>query len=148
VFEAFVAHAGSRLRTVLSAHYGPEIGADATGEALAWAWEHWSRVQSMTNPVGYLYRVGQTAARAELRRGRTPVLPPVPPQLLDAIDPELPRALLKLSEQQRVAVLLVHAYGWTLDEAAEALSVGVSTVRNHIARGLRGLRRQLGETHA
>jgi DNA-directed RNA polymerase specialized sigma24 family protein len=102
----------------------------------------------MDNPLGYLYRVGQTAAQADLRRGRVPDLPAVPPQLLDVVDPELPRALLALSAQQRVAVLLVHAYGWTLADAADALSVSVSTLRNHIARGLARLRQLLGAIDA
>ena len=147
-FEAFAADSGRRLRTVLRAHYGTEIGSDAAAEALAYAWEHWPRIRSMANPVGYLYRVGQTAAATELRRGRTPDLPPVPPALLDVVDPELPRALLALSGQQRVAVLLVHAYGWTLDEAAGSLSISRSTLRNHLARGLARLRTLLEVTDA
>jgi DNA-directed RNA polymerase specialized sigma24 family protein len=147
-FEAFASDAGRRLRTVLRAHYGAEIGTDAAAEALAYAWEHWPRVRAMANPAGYLYRVGQSAAATELRRGRTLALPPVPPQLLEAVDPELPRALLALSEQQRVAVLLVHAHGWTLDEAADALTISRSTLRNHLARGLSRLRSLLGEPDA
>jgi DNA-directed RNA polymerase specialized sigma24 family protein len=147
-FETFARDHGPRLRTVLVAHYGPETGADAAGDALAYAWEHWPRVAAMGNPVGYLYRVGQTAAQADQRRGRTPALPPVPTAMLDAIDPELPRALLALSDQQRVAVLLVHAHGWTLDEAATALSVSVSTLRNHLARGLARLRKLLEDSDA
>jgi DNA-directed RNA polymerase specialized sigma24 family protein len=145
-FEAFAAGAGRRLRTALTAHYGPEIGADAAGEALAYAWEHWGRLAAMANPAGYLFRVGQTAAQADLRRGRTPDLPPVPAQLLDAVDPELPRALLALTDQQRGAVLLVHAHGWTLAEAAGALGVRVPTLRNHLTRGLRRLRHLLGDS--
>jgi len=34
-----------------------------TAEALAYAWENWDRLSSMKNPVGYLYRVGQSRAR-------------------------------------------------------------------------------------
>jgi RNA polymerase sigma-70 factor (ECF subfamily) len=78
-FEVFAGTARSRLRTVLVAHYGTEIGADATAEALAYAWQHWPRVGAMDNPVGYLYRVGQSAAQAELRRGRRPICPPCRP---------------------------------------------------------------------
>jgi DNA-directed RNA polymerase specialized sigma24 family protein len=147
-FEAFASDAGRRLRTVLRAHYGSEVGSDAAAEALAYAWEHWHRVRAMANPVGYLYRVGQSAAAAELRRGRIPDLPPVHAQLLEAVDPELPRALLALSGQQRVAVLLVHAHGWTLDDAAAALSISRSTLRNHLGRGLARLRTLLGDSDA
>lgn len=61
-------------------------------------------------------------------------------------EPALPDALNELSEQQRQAVLLVHATGLTLSEAAEVLDVSVSTLRNHLARGLDRLRRSLGVT--
>jgi DNA-directed RNA polymerase specialized sigma24 family protein len=147
-FEDFAGDARRRLRTVLGAHYGADVGADAAAEALAYAWEHWPRVGAMDNPLGYLYRVGQSAAQTELRRGRKPDLPPVPPALQAAVDPELPRALLELSPQQRAAVLLVHAHGWTFAEAADALSVSVSTLRNHLNRGLTRLRQLLGDPDA
>jgi DNA-directed RNA polymerase specialized sigma24 family protein len=45
-----------------------------------------------------------------------------------------------LSEHQRVAVFVVHGCGWTLRDAAELLGVSVSTLRNHLARGMDHLR--------
>jgi RNA polymerase sigma factor (sigma-70 family) len=56
----------------------------------------------------------------------------------------LASALSSLSERQRLALLLVHGHGWTHEAAAEALGVSTSTLRNHLARGLRRLRTQLG----
>jgi hypothetical protein len=47
----------------LAAAAGIEAGREATAEALAYGWEHWDRVGSMENPVGYLYRVGRSKAR-------------------------------------------------------------------------------------
>ena len=41
--------------------------------------------------------------------------------------------------------MLVHGFGWTLAEAAEALDVEVSTVRNHIRRALTKLHDALEE---
>jgi len=37
-------------------------------------------------------------------------------------------ALRKLSQRQRVAVVLVHGYSWTLAEVAELLGLKVTTV--------------------
>jgi len=37
---------------------------DAVAEALAYGWEHWSVVAGMHNPVGYLFRVGQSKVKA------------------------------------------------------------------------------------
>jgi DNA-directed RNA polymerase specialized sigma24 family protein len=137
-FEAFATRAGPRLRAGLVAAYGPDVGLDAAAEALAYGWEHWDRVATMTNPSGYLYRVGQTAAR----RGRrtAPSLPaPLPTEVPD-FEPGLVPALEQLSESQRVCVLMVHGYGWGATEIAELLEVNVSTVRSHVARALASLR--------
>lgn len=142
-FTRFVEGPARRLRLVLIAHFGPEVGNDAASHALSYAWQHWSRVKTMTNPVGYLYRVGQSAARRDVHRQRIPRLPPVPSARTQEIDVDLPRALARLSAQQRVAVVLVHAYGWTLDEASIAMEISVSTLRNHLNRGLHRLRRLL-----
>src|SRR5215472_17859967 len=62
-FERFVEEIGPRLGRALAALYGFEDGRDATAEALAYAWEHWPRLQHMANLPGYLFRVGQTRSR-------------------------------------------------------------------------------------
>ena len=78
-FDQFAQSVTPRLRAALVAAYGVDIGSDAAAEAMAYAWEHWDRVGEMGNPAGYLYRVGQTAAR-RLRRPerlfRHPVMVP------------------------------------------------------------------------
>lgn len=68
-FESFAVRNGPRVRAGLVAGYGPQVGLDAAAEPLAYGWEHWDRVEAMHNPAGYLYRVGQTAARKALRSG-------------------------------------------------------------------------------
>jgi DNA-directed RNA polymerase specialized sigma24 family protein len=140
-FETFVEDTEPRLRRALTAAYGPEDGREATAEALAWTWEHWERVRNMENAIGYLYRVGQSSRR----RRKTPILLPNPPADGPTIEPRLLPALRELTDHQRVAVLLVHGYSYTHEEVAVVLDVGVSTVRNHLRRGLRHLRRALGE---
>jgi RNA polymerase sigma factor (sigma-70 family) len=62
-------------------------------------------------------------------------------------EPKLPDALRKLSEQQRLAVVLVHAYSWRVTEVAELLGVKPNTIQNHLARGLRRLRKSIGAEH-
>ena len=51
-FEQFFATAEPRLRRALVATYGGERGREASAEALAWAWEHWPKVQAMEHPLG------------------------------------------------------------------------------------------------
>ncbi len=112
---------------------------DGAAEALSYAWEHWSRVRLMENPVGYLYRVGQSRTR----RRRRPVLPTPESIGLPEVEPMLVPALLRLPYTQRAAVWLVHGCEWRYAEVAEALDTSTSTVGNHVSRGLARLRTEL-----
>jgi DNA-directed RNA polymerase specialized sigma24 family protein len=141
-FEVFVGAAEPKLRRALVALYGTDRGREATAEALAYAWEHWARIEGFENLAGYLFRVAQSKTR---RRKTPPVF--VPPEESDIeyhFEPGLPAAMGQLSESQRVAVVLVHAFGWQITEVAELTGVKPTTVQNHIERGLRRLRRTLG----
>ena len=60
------------------------------------------------------------------------------------VEPGLPKALSRLSEKQRVVVLLVHSFGWTQEEAAELLDITRATAQTHLERGMRRLRSSLG----
>lgn len=62
-FERFFVDVEPRLRAALVARYGPSTGRAVTVDALTYAWEHWDRLSQMANPVGYLFRVGQSASR-------------------------------------------------------------------------------------
>jgi RNA polymerase sigma factor (sigma-70 family) len=98
----------------------------------------------MENPAGYLYRVGQTSVRTNLRRRRRDVLP-VEESGYAMPEPNtgLHVALAHLTDDQRVAVLLVHAHGYSYAEAAALLDISVSTLRNHIHRAMNRLRKHL-----
>jgi RNA polymerase sigma factor (sigma-70 family) len=61
------------------------------------------------------------------------------------VEPGLPAALASLSENQRVAVILVAGFGWRLREVAELRGVSISTVQNHLERGMKKLRTSMGE---
>jgi len=144
-FEAFVERVELRLRVALTAVFGQEGGRDAAAESLAYAWEHWDDISGMDNPVGYLYRVG----RASQRRRKEHRWVPVPVYPMPNVEPGLPSAIDKLSERQRLAVVLVHAYGWDRVEVADLARISVSSVDTHLSRGLSRLRSSLGvESHA
>lgn len=140
-FDAFFRQNEPRLRHALVAAYGFDDGRDAAAEALAYAWEHWVELQGVANLPGYLYRVGQTRAR---RGRRQPVLHDAPGWTESRFEPGLPSALARLSQRQRLAVTLVHGYGYTLREVAELTGVTRSSVQIHAARGLARLRASLG----
>jgi len=104
----------------------------------------------LANPQGYLFRVGQTAARRLRRQGRRD------PAVGDrdataasfasaAIDPELERAIRELPTRQRTVVVLRFGLDLGLEEVAELLGISMSTVHRHAERGLASLRRALDE---
>jgi RNA polymerase sigma factor (sigma-70 family) len=147
-FGEFVAAVEPRLRRALVAAYGADLGRDAAADALAWAWQHWDRVHAMSNPAGYLWRVGQTSIRRTTRRrvhevvgGREFEFELIADGREEerSVDSALVDALDALSPQQRAAVVLVHGHGYSLSEAGDALGCSVSTIRNHVALALRRL---------
>lgn len=143
-YERFVGVEGLRLRRALVAHYGTEVGPEVTADALAWGWEHWTELEAMANPVGYLFRVGQSNARRHWRWRRRVCLPAEHAGERPQPEPALPAALAALPDAHRVAVLLVHGHGHSYEEAAALLDVPVSTLRNHLHRGMARLRDLLG----
>jgi RNA polymerase sigma factor (sigma-70 family) len=58
-------------------------------------------------------------------------------------EPGLAPALRALTARQRSAVVLVHGFGWSMREVAELTGTKVTTVQNHLERGLAKLRRTL-----
>ena len=138
-FTRFARDAEPRLRIALAAAVGQELGADAAAEALAYGWENWERVAAMENPTGYLYRVG----RSRVRRPRRLNLPPAPVHTTPHVEPALPAALARLSDRQRVVVVLVHGFDWSHEEVASLLRLETPTVATHLRRGLIKLRRYL-----
>ena len=138
-FERFVRDARPRLARAYLAGHGVEGSADATAEALAWAWEHWDQIQAMDNPIGYLYRVGQSKQRVR----KTPRLPAPAALGLPDVEPDLIPALLELPLRQRTVVWLVHGCQWQYREVGEALGISASAVGTHVTRALEHLRARL-----
>jgi len=144
-FAEFHKQAEPRLRRALIARYGGEVGREATAEALAYGWEHWDRVSSMQNPLGYLYRVGQSRSRR--LRPRRAVFQEGTEARQPWVEPGLPTALNRLSPRQRQVVVLVHGYEYTHREVSDLLGISRSSVQNHVERGLDRLRGELEVPH-
>jgi DNA-directed RNA polymerase specialized sigma24 family protein len=142
--SSFLGQALPRLERALVARFGIDDGLDAVADTAAYAAEHWSRLQTMDNPVGYLYRVGQTrGSRLAGRWTRLEVLVGEPLTSDGPVDVDLQRALARLKPAERVAVVLVHSHGHSYAEAAEVLGVPTTTVTNLLHRGLQRLRQLL-----
>ncbi len=141
-FTEFFTEVEPRPRHALVAALGTELGRDAAAEALAYGWEHWDELRHMSNPAGYLYKVGRSRSRRFRRQ--PPLLPPIQPGRMPEVEPGLPTALARLSERQRVIVVLVHSSGWSQTDVAKLLGVSLGTVHTHLMRGMKRLRSELG----
>jgi DNA-directed RNA polymerase specialized sigma24 family protein len=138
-FRLFFERSEPRLRRALVAAYGTERGREAAAEALAYAWEHWATVRDAVNPLGLLYRVGQSRTRNR----KVPVVFESTEHAEVAVEPALRPALTELTEAQRTAVVLVHGFGWTMKEVGNMTGVKVTSVQNHLDRALKKLRAAL-----
>lgn len=141
-FERFVNRIEPQLRRAFAGHFRSTDVADAVSEALAYAWQHRLRVMSMTNPVGYLYRVGQSKQR-QRKQG---FLQWHADNEHPDFEPGLVHALALLAPRQSVAVWLVVGCGLSHSEAGTAMGIRPSTVATHVQRGLDSLRSTLGVT--
>lgn len=146
-FDEFVAMNERPLRQALTAACGTEDGREAAADALAYAWEHWDRVAAMTNPAGYLFVVGRDRHRRRSRDRRTISALDLGAQHTEPwCEPALQAQLARLSERERIVVLLANGFEWSLAEIAELLAVSKSTVQTHAERGMAKLRAGLGVT--
>ena len=146
-FERRLGQTLRHLRGVLIARHGTELGLDLHAEVVAYAWEKRDNLAAMTNPGGYLYRVSQSRARRYWRWRRASDLPPERAEQgsTSAGELRLGDALARLSAEERTVAVVVHAYGYTYDEAAELLGTSAAAVRNRLHRGMTKLRRLLQE---
>ena len=98
----------------------------AVAEAIAVEFQ--DHIDAASNKLGYLYRVGQNAARRNGSRAQPGRSDAADEQRLPDVEPALLPALTKLSAQQRTAVLLVHGFGWSQTDAAELLDVNLDPI--------------------
>lgn len=142
-FSEFVADNEARLRHALMACLGADPGREAAADALAYGWEHWSRVEAMDNPVGYLFTVGRDRGRRSLRRPKV-AFPALDEHQAPWVEPGLNAALATLSERERIVVVLVNGYGWAMSEVATTLGISKGSVQTYVNRAMVKLRRKLG----
>jgi DNA-directed RNA polymerase specialized sigma24 family protein len=141
--EELIERSSGSLRRALVVRFGVDVGVEAHAEVIAYMWEHADRLLAMSNPAGYLFRVGQSAARRLRRWNRSFQLDADLIEPSVGFTPELRPALQRLRPRHRVAVVLVHGYGFSYAEVASILDVPESSIRNDVHRGLTSLRAQL-----
>jgi RNA polymerase sigma-70 factor (ECF subfamily) len=141
-FRRFVEAFDRALWQAVAASCGTAAADDAVADTWAYAWANWERLAAMDNLRGYLFVAARRSATRSRSR-RQALLPSPAVMELPTVEPRLVDALNRLSEKQRVAVFLVEACQWTPTEVAELLGISLSSVRNHLSRGMAHLRKEL-----
>lgn len=157
--DALLARHIDRVHAVCRRICGPDDAFDATQDALIAITRSIRRFDGRCAFTTWMHRVATNAALDELRRRKRRPEPmstddnsaiavaPAsrasdPGRVIDRID--LDRALERIPEEFRVAVVLRDVADLNYAEIAETLSVPIGTVRSRIARGRAALARELG----
>lgn len=153
-FTAFVRdHGASLLRTAVLLTGERALAEDLVQTALARAYGKWTHVSRADAPVAYVRRLmvnGHLSWRRRLVSGEQVVAAvpdrsgPHEQERIAAVE-DLRRALLQLSLRVRTAVVLRYFEDLSEAETARLMGCSVSTVNNHVTRGLAVLRDVLGQ---
>lgn len=131
-FEAWYRAEHPKLLAALTWVSGnPDLAAEATDEAFARVLARWRRVQQMSSPGGYLYRVGLNLVRRTTRRlvaERKAVTASWRPEMLPAPASEIWHVVRDLPARQRVAVVLRYLLDLPEREVAQVMGVSAGTV--------------------
>jgi DNA-directed RNA polymerase specialized sigma24 family protein len=127
-------------------------GQDAAQEAFFRLYERWSRMQSREHARRFAFRVAINLARSHLRKAVRSARVGLTfggaagPEATGAVDDWLAvrGALAGLSPRRRAVAVLVDYVGMDAAEAGEVLGIAAGTVRAHLMRARRDLRKRLG----
>ncbi len=102
------------------------------------------RFDQIRQPAAYLRTAVVSRCRSEIRRRRVRALhAPEPPDDLSSGAGDLWDVLARLTEDQRIAIVLKYHGRFRSSEIAEIMDIAPSTVRYHLRAGLAALREEL-----
>jgi len=156
-FDDFVLGTRRELTRQLTAMTtDPELARDVLQEAYARAWQRWSRVSTLDNPLAWVRTVAWRLAVSHFRRVavaeralralrvRSDQLPTSPVD--EALDVQA--ALRQLSLEQRRALVLHDLCGMTMEQVGFETGVSIGTVKSRLSRGRAALSKALGPAYA
>jgi RNA polymerase sigma-70 factor (ECF subfamily) len=150
----FAEHQAPILNYVYRLVGDPSLAEELCQEAFTRAWRARAQLPQIENPRAWLYRIATNAARDHLRRARLLSWLPLrgtDPGLAvagheeDALESErMRRALLKLSPDYRIPLVLYTCQECSVAEIAAALDISPDAVKQRLVRA----RQQLREAYA
>jgi RNA polymerase sigma factor (sigma-70 family) len=109
-------------------------------------WERWDRIETIDDPVAYLFRCALNGSRMRMRRTRMAARRLVPSAT--ARDPfddvnvreDVRRMLRTLPPRQRAAIVLTEIFEYSSEQAARIMRIRPTTVRVLASQGRAALR--------
>ena len=157
VEELFAKHHGEIHAYLLRMLRDAELAADLTQDAFVKAYRAYDSLETPTNARAWLYQIAHRVALDELRRRKIirflpftgehrSTAPSAEHLVMDArLSGELQRALERIPERQRSALLLAELHDLTGLELAAALGVSHVAARALLTRARESLRQALAE---
>ena len=105
--------------------------------------EVYRRWYEIRKPGAYLRCTVVSRCRSALQRRKMRTARPVEEPSVSAHASELWDVLIRLSDDQRIAVVLRYYGGYSASDIAAMLEIPAATVRSHLRRGLATLKKEL-----
>ncbi len=110
-------------------------------------WERWDRLDTIDDPVGYLFRAALNGSRMRTRHARMAARKVIPAagsrDPFDDIDvqEDVRRMLRGISPRQRTALVLTEIFGYSSEQAARLMNIQPTTVRVLASKARAALRK-------
>lgn len=147
----FAAHAARLVGQVYAVTGDLAEAQDCLQEAFAKAWLRWPAVSQHPDPVGWVRVTAIRLATSRFRRmraGRRALSRVGAPQPVAEPSPDtvaVVAALRRIPVEQRVAIVLHHLVGLSVDQVASQTDTPTGTVKARLSRGRAALARLLSE---
>ena len=147
-----VADRGAQLEALYRVEYGPMVrlaytllrsnaeAEEIVQDSLVEVYRRWDEVRK---PGAYLRCAVVSRCRSALHRRKLRPCEPDAEPSISAEASEMWDVLGRLSDDQRVVVVLRYYGGYTAAEIAVTLDMPASTVRSHLRRGLASIKKEL-----
>ena len=154
LFRHEQARARSLVWRILGRHHA------ATDDVVQSAFvKSWKKVGTLQNPdkmKAWLFQIVVREAYSHIRRQKVKkllsfgscspdTLGTVSPEVDPALRAKITEAMTKLPTMQKTTFTLIHLEGFTVLETADILQIAPGTVKSHLHRALKHLRRELRE---
>ena len=122
------------LRSFLARSFGSDAADDIAQDAFLKAWRAAGQYDGRARYSTWLTRIAWRCRLDVLRKRRSDEVAEAPAEGSVGLAAEVDDMLARLSNTERVSLVLCEGHGWTHAEAAELLSLPLGTLKSTVAR--------------